>query len=88
MEDLGSPSSFLMLETGAPVYSSDGQKVGAVEEVRADEGSDIFDGVVITRGMFAGTQHFVAADSVAEIFDRGLVLSIDSVAVDELPEHG
>ena len=47
MDDLGAPISYLVLEQGADVYSSDGEKLGKVIEVRADTRDDIFDGIVI-----------------------------------------
>ena len=48
--DLGSPTSYLSLETGTPVYSADEQKLGKVDEVRAAPDLDIFDGIGIDGG--------------------------------------
>jgi hypothetical protein len=68
MNDLGAPSSYLMLAKGTPVYGSDGSKLGKVDEVRADEEEDIFDGIVVDGEL-------ITADRVEEIFERGVVLS-------------
>ena len=87
MEDLGAPASFVTLEPGTPVYSSDGDELGRVVEVRADEGTDIFDGLMVERGLLPGQARFVAADQVEEIFERGVVLTVDSDAAEALPEE-
>ncbi len=86
MEDLGAPSSYLALETGTPVYSSDGEALGTVEEVRADEQKDIFDGLVVGHGMLRGASSFATADQVEQIYERGVVLNIDAEAAERLPE--
>jgi uncharacterized protein YrrD len=86
MADYGAPSSYLALADGAPVYSSDGVKLGEVEHVLADEDADIFDGIVIDRSLLPGGHRFVDASQVEEIFERGVVLDLDAAAAERLPE--
>ena len=86
MEDLGSPISYLVLEPGAPVYSSDGEKLGEVEHVLADENTDIFDGIVIDQSVLPGGHRFADATQIDEIRERGLVLTVDAAAAEGLPE--
>jgi hypothetical protein len=86
MADLGSPASYLTLQEGAPVYSSDGERLGAVEHVLADPRVDIFDGIVLDRSALPGFHRFVDAAHVAEIYERGVELRIDAAAAAELPE--
>ena len=86
MEDLGEPSSYLALEGGEPVYTSDGKRVGVVEHVLAAPDADIFDGVVLDQSVLPGGHRFVDADRVEEIYERGIVLKIDSGAAEDLPE--
>jgi len=86
MPDLGEPSSYLLLGKGAAVYSSDGEKVGDVEHVLADEERDIFDGIVLDTSVLPGGHRFVDADQVAEVFERGVELKLDRQAADGLPE--
>ena len=75
MEDLGDPISYLVLEKGTPVYTSDGEKLGAVVEVRADDGSDIFDGIVLDKNsILPGGREEIPADEIEEIYERGVVL--------------
>jgi uncharacterized protein YrrD len=82
--DLGQPTSYLLLKPGARVYSSDGEQVGRVREVRADEEADIFDGLLVERGLLPGGEWLIVAAQVDEIFERGVLLGIDAAAVEEL----
>lgn len=83
--DLGAPSSYLALNPGTAVYSSDEQELGLVEHVLAEPGLDIFEGIVIDRSRLPGGHRFVDATEVAEIFDRGVVLKVSAAAAQELP---
>ena len=82
MADLGDPSSYLTLEAGAPVYSCDGEEIGTVEQVLADDGEDIFDGLVVSG---PDSPRYVAGEQVEEIFERGVLLKLDAAAAAELP---
>lgn len=86
MEDLGNPSSYRALTGGTPVYSSDGDRIAEVEHVLADYDTDIFDGLVVDGGAAPGGHRFVDATQVAEIYERGVVLTIDAAASGQLPE--
>ena len=86
MEDLGAPSSYLTLEEGAPVYACDGEGIGKVAHVLADADSDIFDGLVLDTSVLPGNNRFVDGSQVEEIFERGVLLKIDSKAADALPK--
>lgn len=88
MTDLGAPVSFLTLANGVPVYSSDGEELGKVEHVLSAPNIDIFDGIVIDTSVLPGGHRFVDAPEVAEIYERGVVLSIDAAAAKSLPEPG
>ena len=86
MEDLGPPSSYLALEPGTRVYSSDGRELGNVEHVLADPDADIFDGIVLDTSILPGGHRFVDAPQVDEIFERGVVLGVSSEQAGSLPE--
>lgn len=88
MDDLGAPSSYLSVQPGVAVYASDGRKIGEVEHVLAVPDDDIFDGIVLDRSVLPGGHRFVDAPEVAEIYERGVVLRIDTAAVERLPEPG
>ena len=57
------PSSYIVLEQGVEVISSDGDQVGLVEHVLADEEEDIFDGIVVDTRLGPGGLVFVDAFS-------------------------
>ena len=86
MEDLGAPASYLTLVEGMPVYSSDGEHLGAVEHVLGDPDVDVFDGIVIDTSVLPGGRRFADATQVAEIYERGVVLTVYAAAAERLPE--
>jgi uncharacterized protein YrrD len=84
--DLGAPASYLTLEPGTPVVSSDGSELGKVAHVLADRESDIFDGLVLSTGALKGGHRFIDGSHVDEVYERGVVLTIDGAAAERLPE--
>jgi uncharacterized protein YrrD len=84
--DLGPPISYLALENGTPVYSSDGEQVGRVVHVLAAVEQDLFEGIVIGEHLGPGGHRFVDADQIADIHSEGVVLKLDRAAAAELPE--
>lgn len=86
MEDLGHQISYLVLEGGADVYSSDGRRLGKVVRVEAAHESHIFDGIVIDTKAGPGGHKFVDAPEVGQIFERGVVLKIDAAEAEDLPK--
>jgi hypothetical protein len=88
MDDLGAPGSYLTLGPGVPVYSSDGERLGEVEHVLAEPEEDIFDGIVFDASPMPGGHRFVDAPEVDEIYEKGVVLTVDAAAARDLPEPG
>ena len=84
--DLGEPSSYLLLGPGVAVYSSDGEHLGKVEHVLADEASDVFDGIVVDQSVLPGGHRFVDAAQVDSIHEHGVVLSLPLGEAEGLPE--
>jgi hypothetical protein len=87
-DDLGTPGSYMSLGRDTPVLSSDGEELGRVEEVRADAAADVFDGLVIATGALGGDRRFVEAAQVDEIYERGVVLTLDAGEARDLPRSG
>jgi uncharacterized protein YrrD len=84
--DLGDPISYEALSAGTPVYSSDGEQIGTVAHVLADESEDVFDGIVVGEHFGRGGHRFADADEVDRIYERGVVLTLDRAAAENLPE--
>ncbi len=82
----GEPSSYLTLEEGTDVLTSDGERIGAVEHVLRDESSNIFAGLVIDTRLGPGGHRLVDATEVAEIRTDAVVLSLTSADAERLPE--
>ena len=82
-EPSGDPASYLTLEEGTRVLSADGEQVGQVEHVLADEEEDIFDGLVIESG---GHHLFAEAALVDEMRANAVSLKLDAKACRKLPE--
>jgi hypothetical protein len=83
--DHGNPISYLALEAGVDVISSDGERVGRLEHVLGDPETDVFDGLVIDTKLGPGGHHFVDADQADELYERAVVLRIPAAEVENLP---
>jgi sporulation protein YlmC with PRC-barrel domain len=84
--DYGEPASYLTLEEGCSVISSDGEEVGKVQHVLADEDEDVFDGIVIDTQLGPGGLLFVDAPQVTECRERAVLLSLPAAEVENLPK--
>ena len=84
--ELGDPISYLTLEAGAPVFSRDGDRLGAIEHVLADANVDVFDGLVIDGRAGPGGWRFADADQVESIHEGGVVLALSGDEAARLPE--
>jgi len=84
--DEGLPIAYEVLDSGVPVYSSDGEMVGTVDHVIAAPAEDIFHGIVMRT---SSDKRFVAADQITLLHERGVDLSIDAASIATLPHpHG
>ena len=83
--DHGEPISYVVLEAGTDVVSSDGTVVAKLQHVLADEEEDVFDGIVIDARLGPGGSHFVDADKVAAIYERAVVLNVPGSEIENLP---
>jgi hypothetical protein len=88
MDDLGEPTSYLAVDKGVPVYSSDGEKLGRVVQVLSAPKLDMFDGVIFDTTAGPGGHRFVDAPEVERIYERGIVLKIDAAEAASLPAPG
>jgi PRC-barrel domain len=87
MEDLGQPISYLVAKRGTPVFSSEGERLGRVVEVRSAPEAHLFDGIVFDTKRGPGGRRFVDAPEVGQIYERGVVLKISAAEVDSLPRR-
>ena len=83
MADYGTPIAYAALAEGTPVFTSDGEQLGLAERVLADEGADIFDGIVVDT---PDGDRFVDAPDVAALYERGVVLKLSAEQARSLQE--
>ncbi len=84
--DYGAPTSFRQVEAGIDVISSDGERIGKLEHVLADDRTNIFDGIVIDVARGPGGHRFVDGPEVAEFRERAVFIAATAADVDRLPE--
>ena len=82
-QDDGYPIHYAAVKRGTPVYASDGEQVGKVDEVVDNYREHILDGFVIE--MKDGELRFVDAPEVARTAERAVRPAIDSAAAAQLP---
>jgi hypothetical protein len=83
---MSDPVAWLLVERGWEVVSSDGQKVGTVDEVLGDENADIFDGLAVAPGLLKKPK-YVPAERVGEIVDGRVTLELTQAEFDALTEY-
>ncbi|MDA8068895.1 MAG: PRC-barrel domain-containing protein [Actinomycetota bacterium] len=84
--DLGDPVSYELLSAGTPVFSSDGEQIGKVTHVLADEHEDLFEGVVLGEHIFGEEHRFVDVEEIDHIYEHGVQLKLDQAACAALPK--
>jgi hypothetical protein len=81
--DDGYPIHYSAVTRGTPVYASDGEWVGVIDDVVDNYREHILDGFVIEAP--DGELRFVDAPEVARTAERAVRLTIDSAAAAQLP---
>jgi len=71
------PVSWLMIEPGWKVTGAGGNDLGKVAEVVGDSGSDIFNGLAISTGLFS-KDRYVPAERIVEIVDGEVRVDLES----------
>ena len=82
-DDYGAPIAYAALAQGTPVFTSDGEQLGLAEKVLADEGADIFDGIVVDT---PDGDRFVNGSDVEALYERGVVLKLSAEQARSLVE--
>jgi uncharacterized protein YrrD len=80
------PVSWLVIEAGWVVEAKDTKEVGTVREVLGDADADIFDGLAVSHGVLHRSR-YVPAESVGEITEGRVALTVDSDAFERLPAY-
>ncbi|MDT7556958.1 MAG: hypothetical protein QOI68_1428 [Pseudonocardiales bacterium] len=88
--DLGRPVAYPAIADGTPVYEPDGDRIGVVDEVVADEPDDIFHGIVLHTVPLPGRHLYADADQIAGLYEHGVLLGVrrNSLRPPERPRRG
>jgi hypothetical protein len=76
MDDLGAQIAYVVLPAGIPVYDVDQRQVGVVEHVIANEGENIFHGLIVTTASAPSRQLYADRDQVGELHQHGVLLAV------------
>jgi hypothetical protein len=79
---MADPVSWLLIESGWSVVGSDGEEIGTVVRVDADEEKDIFSGLELRTGLLGGSR-YVAAEHVWRIEEGRIELDATGAALDD-----
>jgi PRC-barrel domain len=80
------PASWLVVEPGWEVLSTDGERLALVKQVLGDENADIFDGLAVDTGPLKKPT-YVPAERVQLIVEGRIVLDMSKSEFDALPEY-
>jgi hypothetical protein len=80
------PASWLVIERGWKVLAADGSEVGSVEETLGDPERDIFDGLAVSRSLFAKAV-YVPAERVGPIRIGEVSLELSPQEVERLEAY-
>lgn len=76
--------SYMLIERGMTVRGTDAD-LGTVAEVVADEGVDIFRGLVLSQGVLLHKQGFLSADHVISVSGHVVQVNISKSDAENLP---
>lgn len=83
---MGDPVSWFLIRSGWDVTSSDGQRVGRVDEVAGDDTQDIFDGLAVAASAL-GKPRYVPAEQVGMIEEGIVHLTMSQSEFEQLGEY-
>ncbi|HEV3473634.1 MAG TPA: PRC-barrel domain-containing protein [Actinomycetota bacterium] len=86
MSDAGAPIAWLALDTGTPIYSSDGEEVGKVADIIADREKDIFSGITFRPGLLE-TPLFISATAIESLAENEVRLSLTAAETEKLEPY-
>ena len=74
----------MLIERGMTVHGTDGD-LGTVAEVVADEGVDVFRGIVLAHGLLGLKHVFVPGEQVVRVEHNSVYVSLSKTEAEQLP---
>ncbi len=78
--------SWKVIDSGAEVVSSDGEKAAKVSRVVGDADADVFSGLAVTVGILSG-ERFIPSEHVQGIWPDRIQVGLDKADIESLPEY-
>jgi hypothetical protein len=78
--------SWKVIDAGAAVVSSDGEKAGSVSRVVGDPEADVFTGLAVSVGFLSGDR-FVPSERVQGIWPDRIEVGLTKSELESLPEY-
>jgi uncharacterized protein YrrD len=85
--EINIPSGTVPLEEGAKVVSSEGEHVGDVERVYADEEKQRVTHLLISQGLISKSRKLIPSMWVGSVRENEVRLSVAERFVETLPQH-
>ena len=76
------PISYMALPKGVRIVASDGEEIGRVSEIVADDEKDIFSGITFRDGVL-GKERFIPADLIGQMTSEQVTLGVTSAVAQE-----
>ena len=80
------PVSWFLIESGWKVVGSNGEQLGQVAEVAGDQNADIFDGLVVSRGLLR-RKVYVPAEAVTAIVEGSIEVDLTPADFERLADY-
>jgi len=81
MPDLGAKIAFMAVREGTPVFDSQDNRIGVVEEVLADNRAGIFEGILIHTLPLPGRHVVADVDQISALHEGGVALSVEGAVL-------
>jgi sporulation protein YlmC with PRC-barrel domain len=78
--------SWKIIDSGAEIVSSDGEKVAKVSRVVGDPDADVFTGLAVNVGILRG-ERFIASEHVQGIWPNRIQVDLSKADIESLPEY-
>lgn len=86
MNDEARPIAWSALAKGTAIVAADGEEIGKLTQVIADEQKDIFSGIAFRHGLL-DREHFIPADDIAEMTTERVELTLNSQQIQDLEPY-
>lgn len=76
--------SYMLIERGMTIHGTDGD-IGTVDQVIADQGADIFRGLVLSHGLLLPKRLFIPAENVIGVTGHTVQVNLTKAQAEQLP---